>query len=247
MDAERERLTALYKGYTNEKLMAMGRDEQNLTDVAQTALAEELTARGLEYGPSSEELESGFAAGIPGIFPSSAAVVEKALEPGGEVDGDETELMSFFDGHELARACESLEAAGVPLEVRQREGNALTGSPSWYEVWVATTHMDRAQGVLREKLGYFPLAEAEGSDSLDDDDGSMSSVASMDTRAEAEQAARMLEHKGFTARVAELKGDAGFNIEVKSSEREQALHALVSDLGLDKTPAAATLPGSSTR
>lgn len=233
MDVERERLRTLYKGYTDEQLIEISRDEANLTDAAQTALTEELTARGLEYGPASEEIESGFGAGIPGIFPSSAAVMEKALEPGGEVEGDSIELVSLFDGHELSRACEALEAGGVPPEIRQREGNALTGSPSWYEIWVATADLEQAQGILREKMGYFPLAEMDGPDIEGDDDGTMVPVGSMETRGEADEAVKLLERDGFVARVAAGADGQNFNIEVKLAERERALHALAGDLGLE--------------
>lgn len=166
IDTERERLQALYKTYPDQQLLAMSRDEESLTDAAQTALTEELAARGLEYGPASEELESGFAAGIPGMFPSSAAVMEQALEPGGETEAGMTELVTFFDGHELGRACETLEAAGISPAVRQRDGNALTGSPSWFEVWVDQEQVTAAQNILREKMQLFPAVD-EAAEPLD--------------------------------------------------------------------------------
>lgn len=233
MDVERERLRTQYKSYTDEQLLALSRDEASLTDAAQTAVVEELTARGLEYGPASEELETGFAAGIPGMFPSSAAVMEKALEPGGEVRDGMAELVTFFDGHELTRGCEALEAAGILPEIRPREGNALTGSPSWFEVWVAEAEVVKAQGVLREKLGLFPLAEVESSSRDAAAEEEMESIAVMDTHTEAEDAASRLRAKGFSARVMPGEdGEAGVGVEVRPAERERALEALAADLGL---------------
>ena len=234
---ERERLVTLYKTYSDEELLRLSRAEESLRPEAQTAVTEELAARGLEYGPASEELESGFGAGIPGMFPSGAAAMEQALEPGGEVRDGMAELSSFFDGHELTRACDALEAAGVGLAIRQREGNAMTGSPAWFEVWVAEADTDRAQSVLREKLGLFPLAEMEGSDppeGIDDpSESGMSTVAVMDTQAEAAAAVRQLEAKGFTARVNTAEpGEQGVAVEVRHSEREAALEALAANLGL---------------
>ena len=231
MDVERERLQAQYKGYTDEQLLSLSRNEQNLTDAAQTALTTELTARGLEYGPASEELETGFGAGIPGIFPSNAAVMEKALEPGGQVEDGMAELVTFFDGHELTRGCEALESAGIIPEIRPREGNAMTGSPSWFEVWVAEAEVTRAQKILQERLGLFPPPEVEGTDATDGD--AMSSVAIMDTQAEAEDAVRRLQAKGFAARtVPALNGEEGVGVEVKSSERERAVDVLAAGLGI---------------
>ncbi len=228
MDVERERLSELYKTYTDAQLVQLSRDEPTLTDAAQTALTEELTARGLEYGPASEELETGFAAGIPGMFPSSAAVMEKALEPGGESEDGMAELISFFDGHELTRACEALDAAGIHLEMRQREGNAMTGTASWYEVWVADENVERSQQVLREKLGLFPVAEqATGSA---EDDGTTLPIALMETRAEADAAVKSLKSAGFDARTVPDQEENGFSVEVPPSQRERALAALASEL-----------------
>lgn len=234
MDVERERLAAQYKGYTDEQLFSLSRDERNLTDAAQTALTRELTSRGLEYGPASEELETGFGPGIPGVFPSNAAVMEKALEPGGEIKDGMVELVTFFDGHELTRGCEALESAGIIPEIRPRAGNAMTGSPSWFEVWVAEAEVSGAQDLLREKLGLFPVGEVEN-DSLEDDeeDGTMSSVAVMETQGEAEDAVRRLRDKGLTARTIPVQdGEEGVGIEVKSSEQERALDILAAGLGL---------------
>ena len=124
MEGEQERLERMYGELGDEHLRDLHDDRDSLTLDGQIALARVLASRGLAPGPAAEEplpaeqgeeLEQGFTPGIPGVIPSGAGAMERALEHGGARRDGMVKLVTFFDGTDLTRACEALEAEDVEL------------------------------------------------------------------------------------------------------------------------------------
>ena len=237
MDAERDRLERVYGEFGDGQLLALAEDQGNLTDAARAALMAELGKRGLqgEVAPP-HELEQGFGPGIPGIFLGGASAVETALEPGGEIEGGWANLISFFDGHELSRACDALAAATIEPQVHAIDGDAMIGVPPRFEVWVAEADVTRAQALLRAQLGLFPLPEQPDTDEIDD--GTLVPMASIATRLEADEVMRILASEDVTARLrtpdygSPQDGDQTYTVEVRPSQLDRALELVEARLGM---------------
>ncbi len=261
MESEAARLESLYHEMSEEHLMDLARDPESLTREARAVLNHELASRGLnapvvrrspienhsEVAPVVEpELEQGFTPGIPGVFPSSAAIMEQALEPAGEEIDGRVRLIALFDGHELTQACETLEAAGITPEIEPVAGDAMSGAPPRYDIWIPADHLERAESLLRETMGLFPLAEVEERTGTDDvyslesdrlselsDDESIT-VAELESEAEAANVLHLLEQRGIAARLDERRRaeDSVYAVQVDAAEQERALSVVASALGV---------------
>jgi hypothetical protein len=143
------------------------------------------------------------------MVPAAGAAVEQALEPGGETRLGMTALVSFFDGMQLSQACEALEGAGISPAVQEIEGDATTGTPSRFEIWVDAADVERGKAALRVRLGLFPLAEAnEAPDAELLAEATDGIVGQFGTRAEAEEAQLTLVNAGFAAEVVKAEASS---------------------------------------
>jgi hypothetical protein len=253
METEQERLQKLYREMGDEHLEDMAEDADDLTDEARLVLVQELRRRGLEpiatrvhqepvgvrvdaIEPDVEpEREQGFGAGVPGMFPGGAAAMEQALEaPRTRKDGLTT-LISFYDGMYLAQACEILEAEGIEPVIEPIAGDALSGVPARFEVWLNQGQIERAKALLRLKMGLFPGAEVEGDDAVDAEvlDGV---VGTFETANEAEEARAMLANAGIEGTVSRFVDDesetAMWELAVDPHERERAIAVVAAGMGL---------------
>ena len=234
----------------------MAGDPESLTAAGQTALAEEMRRRGLKAPALADRLDDGsgalpqvqeataaderadaFGVGIPGMVPAAGAAVEQALEPGGETRMGMTALVSFYDGMQLSQACESLEAAGIAPAVQEIVGDATTGTPSRFEIWVEAKDVERGKSALRFSLGLFPLAEsiaAEGELAGVEFDGeSERVVGEFETAAEADQVKAMLIAAEIPAETAAGLIDEGMTaVVVEPGDYERALELVAARLGL---------------
>ncbi len=243
MDVEFVRLQKLYAELGDENLLDLAEDRGNLTNEAQRALDEEVKRRGLvvpattptvaagfHAGPvvddSHENRSDAFGVGIPGLMPGAATAVEQALEPEGEVRAGMVQLVSFYDGLELSRACEALEDADVSPAIEEKQGDQAQGTPTWFQVWVDEADVIASKRILRQRMGLFPLAEETDADSEEEvlDGG----VGLFETVEEAEQVKEMLVEGGFEASVeTDTEGDDDGNIwstvKVAPGERARAV------------------------
>ena len=249
MANERERLAELYAEMGDGELQGMAPEE--LTDDGRLALAGEMRRRGLsavaavpveEHGvvvpglvgvDEEPEREQGFGAGIPGVIPTGAAAVEQALEPGGEERRGMARLISFYDGIELGRACEALEGAEVAFDIEEVPGEAMSGVPGHFAVWVESGAQERAREVLREAMGLFPAAEVDGAGSEFSGVENDGVVGVFETRGEAEEVTRILAGEGFGARVEEQGEEMGYGVVVSPGEQERALGVVARGLGVE--------------
>lgn len=248
METERDRLDRLYAELGEEHLKDLADAPEDLTDEARMSLNAELRRRGLTpdatRDPAAEpehtpERESGFGAGIPGIFPSGAAVVEQALEPGGETRLGWVGLISFYDGIELSKACDALEDSDTDFAIEEKSGDALSGAPSAFEIWVRAADVDLSQRVLREKLGLFPQAEFD-TETRDEDSGATESDGSMtlgtfESAEEANVVYHLLRDRGLTPTLNEPSAEdeeSWWTVEVPAAEHERALAVVAAGLDL---------------
>jgi hypothetical protein len=253
MATEQERLHKLYHEMSDEHLLDLASDAEDLTDEARLVLAKELRERGLTPAPHvamqpiaaatdepveetvEPEREEGFGAGVPGMFPGGAAAMEQALEaPRARKDGLMS-LISFYDGMQLGKACEILEADNMEPVIEPIAGDPLSGVPARFEVWLEKGQIERAQALLRLKMGLFPAAEVDG----DEDDSSEAGngvVAMFETASEAEEARAMLANAGIEGtvkRFAEEDSDAvSWELSVEPAEQERAIAVVAAGMGL---------------
>lgn len=253
MDVEFVRLQKLYAELGNENLLDLAQDRGNLTDGAQRALDAEVKRRGLtppatapavaaaynaspSVDDSHENRADAFGVGIPGLMPGAATAVEQALEPEGEVRAGMVQLVSFYDGLELSRACEALEDADISPAIEEKQGDQAQGTPTWFQVWVNEADVVASKQILRERMGLFPLAEqidAESEGVLMDGE-----VGLFETVAEAEQVKDMLLQGGFAAAVetdaeADEDGNIWSTVKVAPGERLRAVSYLEETLAVE--------------
>jgi hypothetical protein len=191
----------------------------------------------VQEATAADERADAFGVGVPGMVPAAGAAVEQALEPGGETRLGLTALVSFYDGMQLSQACEALDAAGISPAVQEIEGDATTGTPSRFEIWVDAQEVERAKAALRARLGLFPLAEpveTEGEFAGEELDGEEERVVGdFETPAEAGEVKAMLIAAGIPAETADSEMDEGMTaVVVEPPDYERALELVAERLGL---------------
>ena len=248
MEGEQERLERMYGELGDEHLRDLHDDRESLTLDGQIALARVLAVRGMAPGPAreqeelqeqplvatpGEELEQGFTPGIPGVIPSGAGVMEQALEHGGERRDGMVRLITFFDGIELTRACEALEAEDFDFALEPMERDDMSGAPTSFGMWVEEPDRTAAEDVLRRKMGLFPLPEVEGEDGVAYDDSPMT-LGEFESREEAERVRQMLAGAGIESVLDsgdDADGKTEHSVEVKGTDLERGLRVVEAGLG----------------
>ena len=240
METEQERLQKLYGEMGDKQLLDMAENTNDLTDAARLALAQELRGRGITPELPSEEpvettvepeRESGFGPGIPGIFPASASMMEQALEPAQASKDGLSCLISFYDGIELSKACAILEEAEIEPVIEPIAGDAQTGVPPRFEIWLEQNDVDYAKSLLRAKMGLFPLAEVD--DEEFEEVGGELVVAQFESASEAQQVKGMLADAGIAAKVEADQTDSATSVvTVAARDQERALAIVAAGMGL---------------
>ena len=191
----------------------------------------------VQEATAADERADAFGVGVPGMVPAAGAAVEQALEPGGETRLGLTSLVSFYDGMQLSQACEALDAAGISPAVHEIEGDATTGTPSRFEVWVDEEDVERGKAALRVRLGLFPLldsVEPEGEFAGEELEGEEERViGEFETPAEAGELKSMLIAAGIPAETAVSQMEEGMTaVVVEPEDYERALELVAERLGL---------------
>ena len=234
MQGEQERLEKMYGELGEEHLRDLASDREALTADGQMALARVLAARGLADGPPAEqtlaampgeELEQGFTPGIPGVIPSGAEAMERALEHGGQRKDGMVSLITFFDGHELTRACDALDAADFDFALEPMERDEMSGAPTSFAVWVEEQDRTAAEDLLRQKMGLFPKSEIAGQDAVVYDDAQMT-LGEFDTAGEAERVKEALAAAGIQSELRSgenTHGEPWYEVLVQGTDLERGL------------------------
>jgi hypothetical protein len=185
LDGQLERLCALYDEKSDDELLGMYADRDDLTEVAQEALAQTMRARHLE--------------GRTGTAVEVAEADSEALDS--EVGGGESAVWTFADAFEAREAIRVLNEAGIWQRVvdRTQPADALRGRVQMELMLIVRTEdLDAAVRLLREKIGLFPKPEAG--------DGLASPLSGMQ---EMVLLAMFERHEGLVA--AEALGKAGIS------------------------------------
>lgn len=247
---EQERLEKVYRELGDEHLRDLAEEPENLTDAARIAVAAEMRRRGFAPpapagGPAPDaaakaippvaeaELEQGFGAGMPGIFPGGASMMEQALAPA-EPDADPKDgmsrLISFYDGIELSKACGFLEDARMEPVIEPIAGDALSGVPPRFEIWLEAGDIEAAKALLRTKMGLFPMAEVDGDEFVDQPATGL--VGMFESVEEADEVRALLAEEGIAATVAEDADEAMWQVTVAPEDQERAIALVAGELGL---------------
>ena len=253
MAMDQGQLEKVYRELGDEHLRDLAEEPENLTDAARIAVSAEMQRRGFAMKPvtgapiataaeaviapvSETELETGFGAAMPGIFPGGASMMEQALEPA-EPDADPrngmSRLISFYDGIELSKACGFLEDAQIDPVIEPIAGDALSGVPPRFEVWLETDEIEQAKTLLRAKMGLFPLAEMDADDADENFvEKATGLVGIFESVEEADEIKNLLVGDGLTATVAEDEDEGMWRVTVAPEDQEKAIAVVAGEFGL---------------
>jgi hypothetical protein len=145
-------------------------------------------------------------------------------------------LNDFFDALDAGRACDFLGDAGIGFEIEDlsiREnwpGHDFGSSSILMKVFVQKRTLEAAQGVLRLRMGLFPLQEVVVADEPFDD-GTLQTLGEFGTRKEAEVIVRIISGEGLWAKLSDRSDEfkpeeLPFEIEVREIDLGKAIAAV---------------------
>jgi hypothetical protein len=156
MDRELERLAAVYAENDDEQLLDMYERREDLTEVAQAALAKVMGERGVV--PGSVDVPEAGEREIASEDEGARAMAD-ALDPG------EVCVWNFDDAFRLKEALTLLTEAGIEQRVLNWNevdpANASKRSPATLGLIVWREDLEQATEILHEKLGLFPEPESD--------------------------------------------------------------------------------------
>ena len=144
-DGQLERLCALYDEKSNDELLGMYADREDLTEVAQQALAETMRGRKLV-----------------GREPPVHTQATEDDVPSLELAGSEKAIWTFADAFEAREAIRVLDDAGIWQRVvdRTEPADSLRGRTQLaLTLIIRDKDLEAAVRLLREKIGLFPKPE----------------------------------------------------------------------------------------
>lgn len=145
LDGQLERLCALYDEKSDDELLGMYADREDLTEVAQQALAETMRGRKLV-----------------GREPAVHTQAPEDDVPSLELAGSEKAIWTFADAFEAREAIRVLDDAGIWQRVvdRTEPADSLRGRTQLaLTLIVRDKDLEAAVRLLREKIGLFPKPE----------------------------------------------------------------------------------------
>jgi hypothetical protein len=215
-----QQLGELYREMSDAEILRLAAKPDELTDTAREVLRGEMASRNLQ--PERE--------------PESTPPPAKALAKGA------VSLMVFNDAIAAGEACDYLEQDGMEIDVRDVAtagsggGSFYGGPPVALQVMVQSADRLRAQKILREKMGLFPLQEVEGNDEPEDD-GTTAALGYFGRREDAEEVANALENAQVWHRIVAnpdgtVETDDCYTVEVKEIDQERALEIVEKAMGI---------------
>ncbi len=205
---EAERLGAMYGEMSDGELLGLRATAGDLTEVAQEALAGEMTRRGL------------------------AAPVEEELPTSTDADSGWRTLHVFSQTFEAQAAFRVLEREEIEFAVEDRtmdeEGNPRPGPAVQLALLVEAKDWERAVALLRRDAGLFPEAVVDPRGEHESGGEEMVMVGEFEETADIEAASRVLTEAGVWFRTAAHTGEEWerTSIEVRAEDQERALSLL---------------------
>ena len=201
LDSEmRSRLIRYYQQVSDKELLDAAVKAEDLTPMAQEVVRAELSSRGLgnawvappEDGPASRPTPTEVPEPLRERWRDTLPKFQSAAPLGrGKVS-----LITFYDAIEAGKACDSLDAAEISLEVKDLSqtdgrGSEWGGPPIALQLVVDERDRNRAMQLLREEMGLFPIENIAEPDAPEDD-GTVATVGQFAKRSDAEDVARVL-------------------------------------------------------
>jgi hypothetical protein len=218
-----QQLGELYRAMSDAELLRLAAKPDDLTDTARDVLRGEMASRKLQ--PESDVAgETGpFQKREPELRPAPVKVLARGMVP----------LMVFNDAIAAREACNHLEEDGMEIDVRDVAtagsggGSFYGGPPVALQVIVQSSDQLRAEKILREKMGLFPLQEVEGTDEPEDD-GTTATLGYFGRREDADEVARALEDAQVWHRIVAnpdgtVENDDCYTVEVREIDQERAV------------------------
>lgn len=212
MDQEWQRLQGIYAAMSDVELLRLVGAKAGLTEVAQQAVDAEVRSRGLTVE----------AASVPELAPMPEVT---------DAEGDPSlaELMTFQIAMDAETALRALDDCGIPVKMEPAMRRLVEGGPlvktNWLTLYVELTRLNEAQSVLRERMGLFPVLEADEVDDSGDDDGGgeLPAIVGNFEGADAEIVRKTLTDAGIWFQGEAEEGVDGTMIEVRFEDWERAL------------------------
>ena len=222
---ELNRLTALYRDMSDTQLLDLHADAANLTDEAQDVLRAEIRSRRLVVPTAEAADESKPPEYVPDLVT-------------GLNDDGLVALITFYNGLDLGLACDHLGDAGIELAVKPFPGTDVSADA--FQIRVAPADRDRAEEILREKMGLFPKQEViaeEGDEPEIAEDVDMVILGEFPDESEAEQTTAALAAAGIIYRLTPPYDDGendapGYTVEVHAVDLDRGLAVVADALGL---------------
>jgi hypothetical protein len=219
MDNEGKRLREIYAEQSDEDLLELHQEREDLTQVAQDALAQVMKDRGL--APQTAEIVQ------------DVPISQSALLEDGFLLEDEIALWNFSDAIQTSQAIQHMTEAGIAFRMLDKSETSWNGLKSRNLVGlvmvVKMADASRAANLLHETMGLFPLPEGDGEhrSPLNPVEG-LTFLAMFDLN-EALIAAQVLGEAGISYlwrdgrdETAELPDEETVAIEVRQSKLEEA-------------------------
>jgi hypothetical protein len=149
-DHESSRLQQLYEEKNDDELFRMYASRDDLTDVAQDALASVMRARNLDVAPHHD---------AEAVASQDASTVAIAVE------AHEALLWTFGDMFQARRAIDLLEQSQIEYKlIDLSQGNTVSmygQSAAWLQLVVGERDYGLAKKILHDGMGLFPAAEVD--------------------------------------------------------------------------------------
>jgi len=205
-------------------------DPAELTDAAQEALAAEIRGRRLAQRETSVN-----------ELPRARNEIERvedgaALPLTADEDDGLVELCVFWDGLKLSNAYSALGEHDVFFALKATNADLELRRPARFDIRVKPEDRLRAEAVLRDAMGYFPLQEVDGEVGFIPDAEPMT-VGDFETVEEADHVVALLTEAGIASerKMSDEPDDDGrtwYWVEVSGFDQERALAVVAEGLGL---------------
>lgn len=224
------RLQEQYGEMSDGELLGLAAKPDDLTDVALEVLRGEMTHRGLKLEAEAADPFSGL---VRNPLPKP--------EFGTKLPDGSVVLMTFHDAMAAGNACDYLEAEGIEVNMRDASvkdsggGSFYGGPPVALELIVPGVDRTRSVGILREKMGLFPLQEVEEADELVDD-GTVTTLGFFGKREDAEAVAKALDEARIWHRIVAngegtVEDENAFSLEVREVDLVEAGNVVEKAMG----------------
>ena len=211
-----QRLQGLYAAMSDDELLRLAAAKGGLTEVAQQAVDAEMAKRRLAVEAEETPL---------------------AAEAGPELsdaqdDPSLVELTTFQIAMDAETALQALGEREIPVRMEPAMRRFVEGGPlvktNWLTFYVQRARQAEAIGILRARMGLFPVLAVDEMDDSGDEDGDeeILSIVGNFEAADAELAQKALTEADVWFQAEQEEGVDGTMIEVRQEDWERAMEVV---------------------